>query len=636
MWDESCKRIFGLPPSFPVTYEWHLNALHPDDRQRVRDAATIALCDRTPFDEEYRTFHPDGTMRWIRAKGRGYYDAAGNAYRMSGTVLDVSDRQQVAQALRENEQRFVTLAEASPITIFQFDTNHACIYINPRWTEMTGYSAEAALGMGWIETLHPEDRDRLMQEWLQWSQTAQSRNLYQNEGRIMRSDGSTMWYSIESLPVVDANDSVTGFIGTLSDITDRKQAEIALQQQTKELTELNRLKDEFLAALSHELRTPLHPILGWITMMKDQRLTPEKIVEALDIIERNVRQQIRLVDDLLEISRVVQGKLKLELRSIDLVTTLQNAIDTVQGAAQAKAITLELRDLVSLPLIADSDRLQQVFWNLLSNAIKFTPAGGRVAVDLSATGETNRYAQVRITDTGVGIAPEFLPHVFERFRQADGSSTRNYGGLGLGLSIVQQLVELHGGKVTVASPGIDQGATFTVILPIREALTHPAPTADVNPSTLNPSTLNLSTSGQSPLDQTQFDATPALTGIRILALDDDPDNLDLLSFLLEQEAAVVTAVSSPRSAIELITSQSFDLLISDIGMPELDGYQFIQKIRALPQGRSIPALALTAFVYREDQAKAIEAGFQAYISKPVNPIELLKRVTQLVNLMENE
>jgi PAS domain S-box-containing protein len=759
VWTDRCKAMFGIAPTIEMTYEVFLNALHPDDRDRTHTAVTRALEEQVEYDIEYRTVWSDSSIHWIAAKGRGFYDAAGQPVRMMGTAQDISDRKQVEeslrqlsaelnqqvqrfdavisaipdfiytfdlegrfryvnqplldlwqrtfeesvgknlyeldypleladrlqrqmqqvmttrqplrdetpytsafgtrayeyiivpmldedgsvkgiagttrditdrkqaeQALRENEQRFVTLSQASPITIFQFDANSACIYINPRWTEMTGYSAEAALGMGWVETLHPDDRDRLTQEWLQWSQTAQSQDLYQNEGRIVRSDGSKMWYSIEALPVVDANNSVTGYIGTLSDITDRKQAEIALQQQTKELTELNRLKDEFLAALSHELRTPLNPILGWITMMQAQRLTPEKTVEALEIIDRNVRQQIRLVDDLLEISRVVQGKLKLELRSMDLVTTLQNAIDTVQGAAQAKAMTLELRGLASLPLIADGDRLQQVFWNLLSNAIKFTPVGGRVTVDLSAIGETNRYAQVRITDTGVGIAPDFLPHVFERFRQADGSSTRNYGGLGLGLSIVQQLVELHGGKVTVASPGLDQGATFTVLLPIREALTHPVPTAD-----LNLSTFNLSTSGQPALDQTQFDSTPALTGIRILALDDDPDNLDLLGFLLEQEAAVVTAVSSPRSAIELITHQSFDLIISDIGMPELDGYQFIQQIRALPQGRSIPALALTAFVYREDQEKAIEAGFQAYISKPVNPIELLERVTQLVN-----
>jgi PAS domain S-box-containing protein len=465
-WDENCKRIFGLPPSFPVTYEWHLDALYPDDRQRVRDAAAIALRNRTSFDEEYRTFHPDGTMRWILAKGQGYYDAAGNAYRMSGTVLDVSDRKQAEQALRENEQRFVALAQASPVTIFQFNTNNECTYVNPRWSEMTGQPAAVALGMGWVDTLHPDDRDRLAQEWLQWVENVQQRGLYQNEGRVLRPDGSICWLYIQALPMIDS-DSIRGYIGTLTDITDRKQTEIVLQQQTKELTQLNRLKDEFLAALSHELRTPLNPILGWTRMMQAQRLTPAKTAEALEIIDRNVRQQIRLVDDLLDISQAVQGKLKLELRSIDLVTPLQNAINTVQSAAQAKAITLELRGLASLPLIADSDRLQQVFWNLLSNAIKFTPEGGRVEVDLCATGETNRYARVRVTDTGVGIAPEFLPHVFERFRQADGSSTRNYGGLGLGLSIMRHLVELHGGNVTANSLGVGHGATFTIKLPIR-------------------------------------------------------------------------------------------------------------------------------------------------------------------------
>jgi PAS domain S-box-containing protein len=491
-WDEGCKRIFGLPPSFSVTYEWHLNALHPDDRQRVADAAANALRDHTLFDEEYRTFHPDGTLRWVLAKGRGYYDA-GEPYRMSGTVLDVSDR---------------------------------------------------------------------------------------------------------------------------------KQTELTLAAQTEELIQTNRLKDEFLAALSHELRTPLSPILGWTQMLKNQRLTPEKTVEALNTIDRNVRQQMRLVDDLLEVSRMIQGKLKLELRLIDLVPTLQSAIETVQFAAQAKAILLELRGLPSLPLLADGDRLQQVFWNLLSNAIKFTPEGGRVEVELWVSEDLNHAAQVRVTDTGIGIEPAFLPHVFDRFRQADGSITRKYGGLGLGLSIVRHLVELHGGMVTVESEGIGQGTTFTVKLPLRtQGLTNDN---DVAGSSLPvPST--------EAIESSQFQPLTTLSGVHILIVDDDPDNLDILQFILQQEGATVTAMSSPFSAIEQIAAQSSDLIISDIGMPELDGYELIQQVRALPQGQQIPALALTAFAYQEDQRKAIEAGFQAYITKPINPIELSEVITQLLH-----
>jgi PAS domain S-box-containing protein len=487
VWDDRCKEIFGLPANFPVTYEWHLSALYPDDRQQVADAAALALRDRSEFKQEYRTIYPDGTMRWILARGRGYYDSLGQPYRMSGTVMD---------------------------------------------------------------------------------------------------------------------------------ITDRKQSELTLAAQTEELIRSNRLKDEFLAALSHELRTPLNPILGWTSMMKARRLTPEKTVEALETIDRNVRQQIRLVDDLLEVSRVIQGKLKLEFCQVDLALIIQSAIDTVQFAAQAKCITLQFEGLSSLSLIADGDRLQQIFWNLLSNAIKFTPVGGRVDVHLSAE---NYDVQVRVTDTGVGIEPEFLPYAFDRFRQADGSTTRNYGGLGLGLAIVRHLVELHGGMVFVNSPGVGQGSTFTVKLPMR--------TED---SALIPAVISASPSSSEtvPPSLTQ-DST--LTGTQILAVDDDLDNLDIVQFLLEKDGATVTVMSSPLDAIELVSQQSFDLIISDIGMPQINGYEFIRQVRALPQGHSIPALALTAFAYEEDRVRAIEAGFQAHITKPVNPIELLAVLAEMVH-----
>ncbi|KAM3091777.1 ATP-binding protein [Phormidesmis sp. 146-12] len=321
-------------------------------------------------------------------------------------------------------------------------------------------------------------------------------------------------------------------------------------------------------------------------------------------------------------SRGIQGKLKLELRSVDIAQTIQSAIDTVQFSAQAKGITISRQGLPSLNLIADCDRLQQVFWNLLSNAIKFTPDNGRIEVELS-TNQT-RDAQVRVTDTGIGIEPKDLPYIFDRFRQVDGSNTRNYGGLGLGLSIVRHLVELHGGIVTVESPGIGQGTTFTVKLPIRtEGLA-------VNEQTVSTPELNSSEIAQHK-DSAQLSSIPAIAGVRILVIDDDPDNLDIVCFLLRHDGAIVTAVSSPVSAIELISSQPFDLIVSDIGMAELDGYELMQRIRALPQGQNIPALALSAFVYREDQEKATQAGFQAYITKPVSPIELFTVLAQLLD-----
>jgi PAS domain S-box-containing protein len=401
----------------------------------------------------------------------------------------------------------------------------------------------------------------------------------------------------------------------------------ALREQTEELSRTNRLKDEFLAALSHELRTPLNPILGWTQLMQAQKLTPAKTAAALKTIERNVQQQIKLVDDLLDVSCVIQGKLNLEFDEVDLASTLKSAIETFHFAAQAKAISIELHGLPSLTTIGDSDRLEQVFWNLLSNAIKFTNEGGRVDVDLSIITNNNAtsIAQIRVTDTGIGMEPEFLPHVFERFRQADGSTTRKYGGLGLGLAIVNHLIELHGGTVEAESPGAGQGSTFTVKLPLLSSF-----------EALSADALQFPLGGDGAASSLKAQPLAALSpsgmvGSRILLVDDDLDNLDLLRFLLQGDGAIVTAVTSPLQALELISTNPPDIIISDIGMPEINGYEFIRRVRALPQGKKIHALGLTAFAYSEDQEEALRAGFGAYISKPVNPLQLLATLTQLGN-----
>lgn len=393
---------------------------------------------------------------------------------------------------------------------------------------------------------------------------------------------------------------------------ERSELVSSLQQQTEELKRLNRLKDEFLAALSHELRTPLNPILGWTKLLQAQKLTTVKTEEALLIIERNVKQQIALVDDLLDISRVVQGKFQLKSQSVDLVTILNAAADSVRFAAIAKSLTLEFHypsDAINR-VMGDETRLQQVFWNLLANAIKFTPDGGNVDLWLEQVQNT---AQIRITDTGIGISPEFLPYVFDRFRQADGSTTRQYGGLGLGLALVKYLVELHGGTVTAESLGENKGATFKVTLPLLQEST----------SFHLPATNNVQ---QPPID------SGSLSGIRALVVDDQPDNLDLVDFVLTQEGAIVTAVTSPTEALALVSKNPPDILISDIGMSEMDGYELLQRIRALPnqQDKPVKAIALSAFAQQEDQEKAIAVGFQAYLSKPVNLTDLVTAIAEQV------
>jgi PAS domain S-box-containing protein len=446
---------------------------------------------------------------------------------------------------------------------------------------------------------------------------------------------------------------------------DRAELVSSLQKQTEELKQLNRLKDEFLAALSHELRTPLNPILGWTKLLQTQKLTAVKTNEALLAIERNAKQQIALVDDLLDISRVVRGKFNLTVQPVDLVAILNAAIETVHLSAIAKSIALEIHfssdavssvrtlqdgenvDLCSLTVMGDPVRLQQIFWNLLANAIKFTPNNGRVDVWLEKVTETGKaeqesgeqptsnqpatnqqpiayYAQIRFTDTGIGIAPEFLPHVFDRFRQADGSSTRSYGGLGLGLSLVKHLVELHGGIVEAESPGEGQGATFKVKLPLRKEL-----------SSSFQAQSNLKQSQALDTDELSSTSTSSnlLRGIRVLLVDDEPDNLDLLKIILTQEGAIATAVATGKEALEIASTNSFDLLISDIGMPEINGYQLLQQLRALSSqaNNSIIAIALTAFAQREDEEKALSTGFQAYFSKPFDLVELVDAIAKLLN-----
>jgi PAS domain S-box-containing protein len=539
----------------------------------------------------------------------------------------IIEQTRTMQALREQEEQTRLATEAAKLGMWFWDITQNELIWTDRCKEMFGLASDLPMTYDiFLQALHPDDRDR--------AHAAVTRALeqqveYDIEYRTLWSDGSIYWIAAKGRAFYNDNQQPIRMMGTAQDISDRKQTEATLQQQTKDLIQANRLKDEFLAALSHELRTPLNPILGWTKMLREQKLSVAKTAEALETIERNARQQIRLVDDLLDVSRVIQGKLNLEFSSVDLVTIIKRAIATVQLTAQAKGMAIILQGLPSLNAAVDGDRLQQVFWNLLSNAIKFTPDGGQITVNLSAslpskstpnsplTGST---AQIQITDTGIGIAPNFLPHVFDHFRQADGSTTRKHGGLGLGLAIVRHLVELHGGTVSAESLGVGYGSTFTVKLPLQtEPADHPTSSISGTPSSLVETY---------PSSHPPEVVSTVLAGVRLLIVDDNLDNLDLLRFLLEEEGAIVTAVTSPLEAIELIAEHLPQCIISDIEMAELNGYDFIRQVRSISQGKHIPALALTAFAQREDQEKILSAGFQAYLSKPFDPIELLATLTQ--------
>jgi signal transduction histidine kinase/DNA-binding response OmpR family regulator len=411
------------------------------------------------------------------------------------------------------------------------------------------------------------------------------------------------------------------------EIAERKQAEeerarmlVREQAARAEAEQANRTKDEFLATLSHELRTPLTAILGWSQLLRKNDFNQDHVSRALETIERNARSQSQLIDDLLDVSRIITGKLRLEVRPVELVPIIEAAIDSMRPAAEAKAIHFEVTlDRAASQVTGDANRLQQVAWNLFSNAVKFTPEGGRVEVRLE---REDMHAQITVSDTGQGIDPRFIPFIFDRFRQADGSTTRKHGGLGLGLAIVRHLVELHGGTIEVHSDGEGQGATFTVVLPLKTARGGLEAGAEFSSVVIREG------------NDIALQCSPVLDGLRILVVDDEADTRDLVAVMLAQCGAVVKGCETATEALAALQAWRPDVLVSDIGMPEEDGYSLIKKVRQLdqPEGR-IPAVALTAYASTEDRIRILSAGFQMHIAKPVEPQELL---TVIANLAERQ
>ncbi|HYF52006.1 MAG TPA: ATP-binding protein [Planctomycetota bacterium] len=471
----------------------------------------------------------------------------------------------------------------------------------------------------YLRRIHPDDKgsfDKALSDGLK------SCERWNCEYRLQRKDGSWIHVWDVGLIACDEAGKPVRIVGKVIDISDRK----ALEQQRVDLLErekaaredaewANQMKDEFLATLSHELRTPLTPIMGWTRILASGKCDEPTRAHGLTVIERNARAQARLVDDLLDISRVIAGKLRLNVQRFELVPVLEAAMETVRTAAEARDIRLKFDAPSRNAIIAgDPDRVQQIVWNLLSNAIKFTPRGGQVTLRLrqarnGATSSGSMYWEIQVQDSGEGIAPEFLPRVFERFTQADSSHSRAVGGLGIGLAIVRHLTELHGGTVRAQSEGTGKGATFTVLLPALS----PAEMKDLTP---RPRT------GR---------GMPVLTDVSIVVVDDDQDARDFMQITLEQRGARVRAAGSVTEALELIRSAPPDVIVSDIAMPDEDGYALIRKLRELPaeQGGTTPTVALTAFARPEDRVRALESGFTFHVPKPVDPAELATVVATL-------
>ncbi len=394
------------------------------------------------------------------------------------------------------------------------------------------------------------------------------------------------------------------------ELAGRAAAALSNAQLYEQAQDANRMKDEFLATVSHELRTPLHAILGWSRLLRSAKLDEQGSFRALETIERNALAQAQLVADILDVSRIVTGKLKLDMRDVAAATVIESALDAVRPTAHAKGIELEVTIAdPGITVLADPGRLQQIVWNLLSNAIKFTPASGHVAVELR---RTNGEAEIRVSDSGIGITRDFLPYVFDRFRQADSSTSRSHGGLGLGLAIVRHLTELHGGTVSVESEGAGSGATFTVRLPVVSSYRLPPPLHRLESSRPVPDSM--------------------LAGVRVLAVDDQADARDLVSATLERYGATVFTAASTREALDLLDVERPHVVIGDIGMPDEDGYTLIRKIRARPADENgrVPAIALTAYARREDHDRAVDAGYQMHLSKPIDDVQLVRAVASVV------
>ena len=597
--------------------------LHQELMQTMLDSTEVTSFTRVQETHQRESLELRFGNQWFSISTDPVFDRDGVFTGAVYILADITDRRQAEEALRASEERFRLLLEnVEDYAIFFLDIQGRIL----RWS--TG--AEHILGYREAEVLTKPNSIIFIPEDLEQGADKQELEGALKEGRTederwhVRKDGSRFWGSGIVTLLRDGMGQPRGFSKILRDFTERKRAEderaqlLAREQEARAQAEAaNRMKDEFLATLSHELRSPLNAMLGWTRLLNTRKFDEATTARAMETIERSARSQAQLVEDLLDVSRIIQGKLRLNVCPVELASVIQSASDTVRPAAEAKEIQLQtILDPAAGPIAGDSDRLQQVVWNLLSNSIKFTPKGGCVYVRLE---RVNSHVEITITDTGQGINPDFVPYVFDRFRQADSSITRTYSGLGLGLAIVRHLVELHGGTVRADSEGEGKGATFTVKLPLM-----PIRIEVNNPKRVHP------TVG----DGVPFESAPSLAGIRVIVVDDETDSREFIVALLEQCGAQVTAVASAREAIEAVSQVKADVLVSDIGMPEEDGYSLIRKVRTLSaeQGGKIPAVALTAYARAEDRTRAIAEGFQMHIPKPVEPAELATVVASLAKI----
>ena len=653
-WNRSAQALFGYTAEEMIGAS--IRTIIPADRQQEEDEvlARIRRGDRVNHFETIRRCK-DGTLVPISLTVSPVVDSSGRIIGASKIARDISERLRLEAIAREQSTITEKIGEIGATLSSTLDRDAIVQKVTDVATEMTG----AEFGAFYYNVNDPEPGQASMlytlpgppKETFANSPTPRATALFAPTFRgenIVRIDdvttdpsygrdppyqgkpeGHLLVRSYLAVPVKSRSGDVLGglFFGhsRAAVFTERHErlvagiaawASVALQNAHLyvEARDANRMKDEFLAVLSHELRTPLNAIVGYSRLLRGGILTGEKADRGLETLERNANSLTRIVEDVLEVSRIITGKIRLDVQPVELALIVHNAISTVQPAADAKGVRLQtIFDTGVRPVSGDPDRLQQVVWNLLSNAVKFTPRGGRVQVRLE---RVNSHIEVVVSDTGIGIKPEFLPHVFERFHQGEAGTTRKTGGLGLGLAIVRHMVELHGGTVEATSPGEGAGATFRIALPVMIVHAH-----DHREHRHHPQSESVE-----PLTE-----LADLQGVRVVAIDDEPDALSLLRIVLEAAGAEVETVSQASLAIERIGSVRPHALIIDIGMPDMDGFQLIERIRASEDEviRNVPAAALTAFARSEDRTKALRSGFELHLSKPIDPAELVASIVTL-------
>jgi PAS domain S-box-containing protein len=647
----TCGRDGGFLKANPafcamLGYSWEelrrLNVLdltHPDDRAAdLAQVRRVLAGEIATYSLDKRFLRKDGGVVWAHLGSAPVRDAAGQIEYAVGVVVDISERKTADDELRRKELEFRTLADNTPDILTRFDHELRHTFINAAVHRATGRPASDFLGRTNRELGMPS---HLCDPW----EAALRRVLATGRSETIEfefeSPGGTRLFSGRLVPEYGADGGVESVLGVTSDVTDRRRIERDREQlltaeraARSEIERVAKIKDEFLATLSHELRTPLNAIVSWAQLLQ-RSSDPNLVREGINVIFRNAQMQSELISDLLDMNRIVSGKLKMEVGPVDPSRVAAAAVDTVRPMAEAKRVGLTLRLTPDLPrVLGDAGRLQQVLWNLLTNAVKFTPEGGQVTVTTDTADGAVRFA---VEDTGQGLDPAFVPHLFDRFSQADASAARKHGGLGLGLSIVKQLVEMHGGTVVAESAGPGAGARFTVSLPAPEARAPGAPSPSDRPAPASsPHSIP-----QYSIPQYSIERAGAgqgldvnLAGTRVLLVDDQLDSLEAARRLLVESGADVATATSARAALDHLRRQRPHVLISDIGMPEMDGYELIREIR---QGlglspEELPAAAFTAFARPEDRARALAAGYQAHIGKPLLPQNLLATVASLAKV----